>query len=195
MCAVGIAPVTPAKCVIFRIPQPGTALPARLGGDGGRTPSMRMVCGAALGGSSARRRLTRAPGPHHPGLRFLERSLVCARAAPAASLPVAVQIRQNVAPLADSPSLDELSVEPSPEGGSVALKLVVSGHHANGTVRLRRPGPARTNCPPCQAPTRRARPCNQTRRGWTRRPTERAISCLPLSGYPERGSRRGVAPV
>ena len=53
---------------------------------------------------------------------------MCACAAPAASLPVAVQIRQNVAPLADSPSLDELSVEPSPEGGSVTLKLVISGH-------------------------------------------------------------------
>jgi hypothetical protein len=63
-----------------------------------------------------------------PAHRRLERSLVCACAAPAASLPVAVQVRQNVAPLAGSPSLDELGVEPSPEGDSVALKLVVSGH-------------------------------------------------------------------
>ena len=40
-----------------------------------------------------------------------------------------------MAPLADTPSLDELSNEPSPEGGSVALELVVSGHGTNGTVR------------------------------------------------------------
>lgn len=73
-----------------------------------------------------------------PRLRSLERSLVCARAAPAASLSVAVQVRQNVAPLADSPSLDELGDEPSPEGGAVALELVVSGHGANGTARPRR---------------------------------------------------------
>jgi len=80
-------------------------------------------------------RLTQALRPH-PGFRSLVRSLVCACAAPAASLPVAVQVRQNVAPLAGSPSLDELSVEPSPEGGSVALKLVASEHRSNGTVRL-----------------------------------------------------------
>ena len=48
-----------------------------------------------------------------------------------------------MAPLAGSPSLDELSVELSPEGGSVALKLVASGHRSNGTVRLRRFGPQR----------------------------------------------------
>ena len=71
-----------------------------------------------------------------PAYRRLERSLVCACAAPAASLPVAVQIRQNVASFTDSPSLDELMVEPSPEGGSVALKLVASEHRSNGTVRL-----------------------------------------------------------
>ena len=59
---------------------------------------------------------------------------MCACAAPAASPSVAVQIRQNVASLADSPSLDELSVQPSPEGGSVMLKLVISGHGAKGTV-------------------------------------------------------------
>ena len=63
-----------------------------------------------------------------PSLVRLERSLVCARAAPAASLPVAVQVSQNVASLASSPSPDELGVELSPEGDSVALKLVVSGH-------------------------------------------------------------------
>jgi hypothetical protein len=63
-----------------------------------------------------------------PAYRRLERSLVRACAAPAASLPVAVQVRQNVAPLASSPSLNELGVELSPEGDSVALKLVVSGH-------------------------------------------------------------------
>ena len=61
---------------------------------------------------------------------YLERSLVCACAAPAASLPVAVQFRQNVSSLADPPSLDEFSVEPPPEGGSVALKFVVSVHRA-----------------------------------------------------------------
>jgi len=59
-----------------------------------------------------------------------------ARAAPTASLSVAVQVRQDVAPLAGSPSLDELGVEPSPEGRSVALELVASGHRSNGTVRL-----------------------------------------------------------
>jgi hypothetical protein len=53
-----------------------------------------------------------------------------ARAAPAASPSVAVEVRQNVASLADPPSLDELKIEPSPEGGSVTLKLVVSGHGA-----------------------------------------------------------------
>lgn len=74
----------------------------------------------------------------------LERSLVCACAAPAASLPVAVQIRQNVAPLADSPSLDELSDEPSPEGGSVALQLVVSGHGRRRYLPVPRP---RESCP------------------------------------------------
>ena len=50
------------------------------------------------------------------------------RAAPAASLLVAVQVRQNVALLADSPSLDELPDQLSPEGCSVALELVVSRH-------------------------------------------------------------------
>ena len=63
-----------------------------------------------------------------PGFPRLERSLVCAGAAPAASLPVAVQVCQNVAPLAGSPSLDERGVESPPEGGSVALDLVGPGH-------------------------------------------------------------------
>jgi hypothetical protein len=71
--------------------------------------------------------------PRHIGSRSLERSLMAARAAPAASLPVAVQVRENVATLADSPPLDELSDEPSPKGGTVALKLVVSAHGANGS--------------------------------------------------------------
>ena len=75
----------------------------------------------------------RLPNQHH-GFGSLEGSLVCACAAPAASLPVAVQIRQNVALLADSPTFDELRVEPSPEGRSVALKFIISGHGANGTV-------------------------------------------------------------
>jgi hypothetical protein len=70
------------------------------------------------------------------GFRSLERSLVCACAAPAASLPVAVQIRQDVASLARSPSLDELRVEPSPERGAVAFELVATGHRSNGTVEL-----------------------------------------------------------
>ncbi len=67
------------------------------------------------------------PG-RHSGVRSPEGSLVCACAAPAASLPVAVQVRQNVPALANSPALDELSDEPSPKGRSVALMLVVSGH-------------------------------------------------------------------
>jgi hypothetical protein len=58
---------------------------------------------------------------------------MAARAAPAASLTVAVQVRENVPTLADSPPLDELSDEPSPEGGTVKLKLVVSAHGANGS--------------------------------------------------------------
>lgn len=64
---------------------------------------------------------------------------MCACAAPAASQPVAVQVGQNVAPLANSPSLDELRIEPSPEGGSVALEIVVTGHGANGTRLPDRP--------------------------------------------------------
>jgi hypothetical protein len=58
---------------------------------------------------------------------------VSARAAPAASLLVAVQVRQNVALLADSPPLDELPDQLSPEGCSVALGLVVSGHITNAS--------------------------------------------------------------
>ena len=75
------------------------------------------------------------------GLRCCERSLVCACAAPAASLPVAVEVRQNVAALADSPALDELSVELSSECGSVTLELIVSGHCANGSARPRHSAP------------------------------------------------------
>jgi hypothetical protein len=71
--------------------------------------------------------------PRYIGSRALERSLMAASAAPAATLPVAVQVRENVATLADSPPLDELPDEPSPEGGTVALKLVVSAHGANGS--------------------------------------------------------------
>ena len=63
---------------------------------------------------------------------MLARVRVCR---PAASLPVAVQVVRTW-PLAGSPSLDELSDEPSPEGDSVTLKLVASGHRSNATVRL-----------------------------------------------------------
>jgi hypothetical protein len=87
-----------------------------------------------LGRGTCRCTQTASPTTH-PGIgsRSLERSLMAASAAPAASLPVAVQIRENVATLADSPPLDELSDEPSPKGGTVALKLVVSAHGANGS--------------------------------------------------------------
>ena len=73
----------------------------------------------------------------HPGFGSLERSLVCACAGPVASLLVAVQIRENVASLADSPSLDEFSDEPTPDSGSVALQLVTSGHGADGSFSVR----------------------------------------------------------
>jgi len=43
-----------------------------------------------------------------------------------------------VAPLANSPSLDELGDQPSPEGSAVALELVVSGHGTNGSDRPRK---------------------------------------------------------
>ncbi len=36
--------------------------------------------------------------------------------------------------LADTPALHELGDELSPEGGAVALELVIPGHDANGTV-------------------------------------------------------------
>jgi len=75
------------------------------------------------------------PARRSVGFRYLECAFVRARAAPAASLPVAVQLRQNVAPLADTPALDELGDEVSPEGSAVALELVVSRHGANGSVR------------------------------------------------------------
>ena len=102
--------------------------------NGERQRARPSASGDCSGDGLARRR-TRALRPHL-WFRTLERSLVCACATPAASLPVAVQLRQHVAPLAGSPSLDELGVEPSPEDGSVALELVASGHRANGTVRL-----------------------------------------------------------
>jgi hypothetical protein len=38
-----------------------------------------------------------------------------------------------MAPLTYSPSLDELGDQSSPEGGSVAVELVVSGHGKDGT--------------------------------------------------------------
>jgi hypothetical protein len=104
--------------------------------------------------------LTQTLRPHHPGFRSLERSLVCACAAPAASLPVAVQVRKNVAPLAGSPSLHELSVEPSPEGRSVALKLVASGH------RSKRYRPAQKG-PASDAPPASPNPTNLRRGGGT----------------------------
>ena len=64
----------------------------------------------------------------HAVSRCLECSLVAASATPAATLPVAVQISENVPAFADSPPLDELGDEPAPEGGTVALLLVVPGH-------------------------------------------------------------------
>jgi hypothetical protein len=70
-----------------------------------------------------------------PRLRAFERSFMRAGAAPAASQLVAVQIREDVAPLADTPALDELRDELSPEGRSVSLELVVPGHAPNGTAR------------------------------------------------------------
>ena len=84
--------------------------------------------------------------------RSLERSLVSARAAPAASLLIAVQVRQNVAVLADSPSLDELSDQLSPDGCSVALDLVVSGHTTNAN---REAGSLKVDATFGAAPTRR----------------------------------------
>ena len=84
--------------------------------------------------------------------RSLERSLVGARAAPAASLLVPVQVRQDVASLADSPSLDELPDQLSPEGCSVALELVVSGHTTNAS---RAAGSLKVDATLGAAPTRR----------------------------------------
>ena len=66
-------------------------------------------------------------------LHGFERPLMCASAAPAASQRVAVQVRENVAALADSPSINELLDALSPEGREVPLELVVSGHNTNGT--------------------------------------------------------------
>jgi hypothetical protein len=53
---------------------------------------------------------------------------VRASTAPAAALLVAVQLREYVAPLADSPSLYEVLDPLLPKGRVVALELVVSGH-------------------------------------------------------------------
>jgi hypothetical protein len=59
---------------------------------------------------------------------------MCTRATPAASLTVTVHVREHVPALADSPSLDELGIEPSAESRAVALELIVSGHPNNGTA-------------------------------------------------------------
>jgi len=58
-----------------------------------------------------------------------------ARATPAASALVAVQVRKYVASLADSPALDELPNALSSERREVTLKFVVPGHEANGSAR------------------------------------------------------------
>ena len=70
-------------------------------------------------------------------LRCLEFPLVRARTTPTASELVAVQVSQNVASLADSPALDELSDSLSPEGREVTLKLIVPGHDTKGRARSR----------------------------------------------------------
>jgi hypothetical protein len=57
------------------------------------------------------------------------------RATPAASALVAVQIREYVASLADSPALDELSNALAPERRQVTLEFVVPGHETNGSAR------------------------------------------------------------
>ncbi len=74
---------------------------------------------------------------HHALPGSLERSLVYARAAPAATLSVAIQVREDVTPFADSPTIDEVRDDPASESGTMALELIVSGHGANGTVRFR----------------------------------------------------------
>jgi hypothetical protein len=60
---------------------------------------------------------------------------VRARATPAASALVAVQIREYVASLADSPALDELPDALSPERRQVTLEFIVPGHETNGSDR------------------------------------------------------------
>jgi hypothetical protein len=55
-------------------------------------------------------------GSKRPLLVGLERPLMCASAAPAAAQRIAIQVRENVAALADSPSLDEFPDALSPEG-------------------------------------------------------------------------------
>ena len=62
---------------------------------------------------------------------------MAARAAPAATLPVAIQVREDMTPFADSPTIDEVRDDPASESGPMALELIVSGHGANGTVRSR----------------------------------------------------------
>jgi hypothetical protein len=58
-----------------------------------------------------------------------------ARATPATSELVAVQVGQHMAPLADSPALDELPDALSPKGSQVLLELAVPGHVTNGSSR------------------------------------------------------------
>ena len=72
------------------------------------------------------------------GFRNRKRSLVRSRATPAAPLAVTVHVREHVPALADSPSLDELGIEPSAESRAVALELIVSGHPNNGTAGSKR---------------------------------------------------------
>jgi hypothetical protein len=68
------------------------------------------------------------------------RTLARVRGCSTSSVPAGRgQVRQNVAPLARSPSLDERAVESLPEGSSVALDLVVPGHPH--TVLLGSEGP------------------------------------------------------
>jgi hypothetical protein len=74
----------------------------------------------------------------------LELSLVSARATPAASELVAVQLRENMSSLADAPTLDELPNALSPEGCEVPLEFIVPGHHTNGSDH-----PASVQLGPC----------------------------------------------
>jgi hypothetical protein len=60
-----------------------------------------------------------------------------ARATPAASALVAVQVREYMASLADSPALDELPDALPPERGQVPLEFVVPGHETHGSALSR----------------------------------------------------------